>query len=158
MDREPVKPWPTHQSRHVGTCAHYPEKRAAVSHNHNPTPPLGCSRPDTSQNPKPPISLSSSPLLASPKTLAVAVGRRSHSAGVHGGGRSQALRGPGSHRKAGTLAAAGLLPSRAPGGAMAIQRLLASSLVAATPRWLPVAADSFLRRRHRPRCSPLPAL
>uniref|UniRef100_A0A0E0PBB9 DNA mismatch repair proteins mutS family domain-containing protein n=1 Tax=Oryza rufipogon TaxID=4529 RepID=A0A0E0PBB9_ORYRU len=41
---------------------------------------------------------------------------------------------------------------------MAIQRLLASSLVAATPRWLPVAADSFLRRRHRPRCSPLPAL
>uniref|UniRef100_A0A0E0DFX3 DNA mismatch repair proteins mutS family domain-containing protein n=1 Tax=Oryza meridionalis TaxID=40149 RepID=A0A0E0DFX3_9ORYZ len=41
---------------------------------------------------------------------------------------------------------------------MAMQRLLASSLVAATPRWLPVAADSFLRRRHRPRCSPLPVL
>uniref|UniRef100_A0A0D9W6X6 DNA mismatch repair proteins mutS family domain-containing protein n=1 Tax=Leersia perrieri TaxID=77586 RepID=A0A0D9W6X6_9ORYZ len=41
---------------------------------------------------------------------------------------------------------------------MAMQRLLASSVVAATPRWLPVA-ESFLRRRHRPRCcSPLPVL
>ncbi|KAL6652426.1 hypothetical protein ACP70R_011351 [Stipagrostis hirtigluma subsp. patula] len=37
-----------------------------------------------------------------------------------------------------------------------MQRLLASSLVAATPRWLPLA-DSLLRRR-RPRCSPLPVL
>ncbi|TVU15315.1 hypothetical protein EJB05_38829 [Eragrostis curvula] len=37
-----------------------------------------------------------------------------------------------------------------------MQRLLASSLVAATPRWLPLA-DSFIRR-HRPRSSPLPML
>ncbi|KAL5214102.1 hypothetical protein ABZP36_003254 [Zizania latifolia] len=38
-----------------------------------------------------------------------------------------------------------------------MQRLLASSLVAATPRLLPIA-DSFLSRRRRPRSSPLPAL
>ncbi|OEL37043.1 DNA mismatch repair protein MSH1, mitochondrial [Dichanthelium oligosanthes] len=37
-----------------------------------------------------------------------------------------------------------------------MQRVLVSSLVAATPRWLPLA-DSILRRR-RPRCSPLPML
>jgi hypothetical protein len=38
----------------------------------------------------------------------------------------------------------------------AMQRVLVSSLVAATPRWLPLA-DSILRR-HRPRSSPLPML
>lgn len=38
----------------------------------------------------------------------------------------------------------------------AMHRVLVSSLVAATPRWLPLA-DSILRRR-RPRCSPLPVL
>ncbi|KAG2573226.1 hypothetical protein PVAP13_7KG247600 [Panicum virgatum] len=37
-----------------------------------------------------------------------------------------------------------------------MQRVLVSSLVAATPRWLPLAG-SILRRR-RPRCSPLPML
>uniref|UniRef100_A0ACD5UCG5 Uncharacterized protein n=1 Tax=Avena sativa TaxID=4498 RepID=A0ACD5UCG5_AVESA len=37
-----------------------------------------------------------------------------------------------------------------------MQRLLAGSILAATPRWLPLA-DSILRRR-RPRCSPLPVL
>ncbi|KAG0526548.1 hypothetical protein BDA96_06G155300 [Sorghum bicolor] len=37
-----------------------------------------------------------------------------------------------------------------------MHRVLVSSLVAATPRWLPLA-DSILRRR-RPRCSPLPML
>ncbi|KAL5215796.1 hypothetical protein ABZP36_007197 [Zizania latifolia] len=42
------------------------------------------------------------------------------------------------------------------GGAVAMQRLLAGSLVASTPRLLPIA-DSFLRRR-RPLRSPLPVL